>query len=122
MKVNSPVVTSKVSDAPGWSGAAPSQLDPRRTHKRSAFGHAWAAVRIKFMPAGNAALAAAGLTCFFISDMLVGVHFSTQPGAMQAFCIYLTWIFYTPGLVLPALSGYKLSWLNDGSRWTFHRY
>src|SRR5581483_7087493 len=34
------------SDAPGWSGAAPNQLDPRRTHKRSAFGQACAAVRI----------------------------------------------------------------------------
>jgi hypothetical protein len=83
---------------------------------------AWAAVRIGYMPAGNAVLAAVGLTCFFVSDMLVGVHFSTQPGPMQAFCIYLTWIFYTPGLVLPALSGYKLSWLNDGSRRSYHRY
>lgn len=69
---------------------------------------AWAAVRIGYMPQGNAWLMAIGLTCFFISDLLVGVHFATQPGRDQAFAIYLTWIFYTPGLVLPALSGYKL--------------
>src|SRR5581483_10406568 len=37
---------SNWSDAPGWSGAAPSQLEPRRTQSRSAFGHACAAVRI----------------------------------------------------------------------------
>jgi hypothetical protein len=69
---------------------------------------AWAAVRIGYMPKGNAWLAAIGLTCFFISDLLVGVHFATVPGRDQTFAIYLTWIFYTPGLVLPALSGYKL--------------
>jgi hypothetical protein len=83
---------------------------------------AWAAVRIGYMPGPNAVLAGVGLTCFFVSDLLVGVHFSTEPGPMQAFCIYLTWIFYTPGLLLPALSGYKLSWLNDGSRGSYHKY
>ncbi|MCX5997562.1 MAG: lysoplasmalogenase family protein [Chloroflexi bacterium] len=70
---------------------------------------AWAAVRIGYMPKGNAWLAAIGLSCFFVSDLLVGVHFATQPGRDQTFAIYLTWIFYTPGLVLPALSGYRLS-------------
>ena len=70
---------------------------------------AWAAVRIGYMPKDNAWLVAIGLTCFFVSDLLVGVHFATQPGRDQTFAIYLTWIFYTPGLVLPALSGYRLS-------------
>ena len=70
---------------------------------------AGAAVRIGYMPKGNAWLAAIGMACFFVSDLLVGVHFATQPGREQTFAIYLTWIFYTPGLVLPALSGYKLS-------------
>jgi len=70
---------------------------------------AWAAVRIGFMPKANAWLAAIGLTCFFVSDLLVGVHFATQPGSFQTCAIYITWLFYTPGLVLPALSGYKFN-------------
>jgi len=69
---------------------------------------AWAAVRIGFMPKANAWLVAVGLSCFFVSDLLVGVHFATQPGQFQTCAIYITWLFYTPGLVLPALSGYKL--------------
>ncbi|MBN1689687.1 MAG: hypothetical protein JW901_01535 [Dehalococcoidia bacterium] len=69
---------------------------------------AWAAVRIGFMPRANAWLVAIGLSCFFVSDLLVGVHFATQPGQFQTCAIYITWLFYTPGLVLPALSGYRL--------------
>jgi hypothetical protein len=69
---------------------------------------AWAAVRIGFMPKANARLVAIGLSCFFVSDLLVGVHFATQPGSFQTCAIYITWLFYTPGLVLPALSGYRL--------------
>jgi hypothetical protein len=72
---------------------------------------AWAAVRIRYMPKENAILVAIGLTCFFVSDLLVGVHFGTEPGRSQTLAIYLTWIFYTPGLVLPALSGYKSGYL-----------
>jgi len=73
---------------------------------------AWAAVRIGFMPKFNAWLVAVGLTCFFVSDLLVGVHFATEPGRFQTCTIYITWLFYTPGLVLPALSGYKLNRLH----------
>jgi len=73
---------------------------------------AWAAVRIGFMPKFNAWLVAIGLTCFFVSDLLVGVHFATEPGRFQTCAIYITWLFYTPGLVLPALSGYKLNRLH----------
>ncbi|MFA5065610.1 MAG: lysoplasmalogenase family protein [Dehalococcoidia bacterium] len=69
---------------------------------------AWAAVRIGFMPKANAWLVAIGLSCFFVSDLLVGVHFATQPGQFQTCAIYITWLFYTPGLVLPALSGYRM--------------
>jgi len=74
---------------------------------------AWAAVRIGFMPKANAWLVAIGLTCFFVSDLLVGVHFATEPGRFQTCAIYITWLFYTPGLVLPALSGYKLNRPNN---------
>ena len=70
---------------------------------------AWAAVRIGFMPKVNAWLVAIGLTCFFVSDLLVGVHFATESGRFQTCAIYITWLFYTPGLVLPALSGYKFN-------------
>ena len=70
---------------------------------------AWAALRIGFMPGHNALLAAIGITCFFISDLLVGVHFATEPGDTQLIARYTTWIFYTPALVLIALSGYDLS-------------
>ncbi len=73
---------------------------------------AWAAVRIGFMPKANAWLVAIGLSCFFVSDLLVGVHFATQPGQFQTCAIYITWLFYTPGLVLPALSGYRLNRLH----------
>lgn len=69
---------------------------------------AWASVRVKFMPAANAWMAAIGITCFMLSDLLVGIHFATEPGAMQTAAIYVTWLFYTPALVLPALSGYDL--------------
>jgi len=74
---------------------------------------AWAAVRIGFMPKANAWLVAIGLSCFFVSDLLVGVHFATEPGRFQTCAIYITWLFYTPGLVLPALSGYKLKRLQE---------
>lgn len=70
---------------------------------------AWAAVRIGFTPRANAWLVAIGLTCFFVSDLLVGVHFATGPGSFQTGAIYVTWLFYTPGLVLPALSAYKFN-------------
>jgi hypothetical protein len=69
---------------------------------------AWAAVRTGFMPAPNAWLAAIGLTCFFLSDFTVGLNFSMKPGHERLISNYLTWVFYTPGLVLPALSGYDL--------------
>ena len=70
---------------------------------------AWATLRIGFMPERNALLVAIGMTCFFISDLLVGVHFATEPGNTQLIARYTTWIFYTPALVFLALSGYDLS-------------
>jgi hypothetical protein len=69
---------------------------------------AWATPRLGFFPKRNAYLALVGLTCFLIGDIFVGVGL-TFSGTIKIWAKYMTWIMYTPGLVLPALSGYDLS-------------
>jgi hypothetical protein len=69
---------------------------------------AWATIRIGYFPKANAYLAGIGMTFFFLSDFTVGINFSMEPCQARLISNYLTWIFYTPGLVLPALSGWDL--------------
>jgi len=68
---------------------------------------ACAALRIKYFPKINAVLIWIGITCFFLGDITVGLGFSLT-GEPRVIARYLTWIFYLPGLVLPALSGFDL--------------
>jgi hypothetical protein len=69
---------------------------------------AWATPRLGFFPKKNAYLALVGLTFFLIGDIFVGLGL-TFGGTAKIAAKYMTWIMYTPGLVLPALSGYDLS-------------
>lgn len=75
---------------------------------------AWTSLRIGYFPTANAILAGIGMSLFLASDLTVGIHFLTEPGKLQVFSIYLCWIFYTPALVLPALSGYDLDKVFSG--------
>jgi hypothetical protein len=71
----------------------------------------WASLRIGYFPKVNAILIAAGATCFFVGDYLVGFNLSLEPSIQRATTVFMTWIFYTPAILLFALSGYR--W--DGS-------
>lgn len=74
-------------------------------------GSLWAAiaaVRIGFFPRANAVLIVTGVACFFLSDVCVGFYRALPAGYDRVFATYITWIFYTPALVLTALSGYDL--------------
>ena len=66
------------------------------------------AFKIGFFAHGNAVLIAAGVACFFLSDVCVGFYRSLPKNYTMVFATYLTWIFYAPALILTALSGYNL--------------
>lgn len=74
----------------------------------ASFWAALVAFRVGFFPRGNAILIAAGVACFFLSDVCVGYYRSLPRGYAMAFATYLTWVFYAPALVLTALSAYDL--------------
>ncbi len=67
----------------------------------------WASLRIGYFPKANAVLIAAGATCFFVGDYLVGFNLSLEPSIQRATTVFMTWVFYTPAVVLFALSGYR---------------
>ena len=69
----------------------------------------WMALRTGHFPRRNAALIAAGATCFFVGDYLVGFNLSLEPSLQRATTVFLTWVFYTPAITLFALSGYRWS-------------
>ena len=71
-------------------------------------GHEIVLLTNGFFPRGNAILIAAGVGCFFLSDVCVGYYRSLPRNYTMAFATYLTWIFYAPALVLTALSSYEL--------------
>jgi len=74
----------------------------------ASFWAALAAFKIGFFPHGNAVLIAVGVACFFLSDVCVGFYRSLPKNYTMVFATYLTWVFYTPALVLTALSSYDL--------------
>ncbi|MCX7921191.1 MAG: hypothetical protein N3B21_04085 [Clostridia bacterium] len=67
---------------------------------------ALATIKIQKLPRTNAVLASWGITFFFLCDFTVGLYIILQPGSLKLFVDNLTWMFYTPSLVLIALSGY----------------
>jgi hypothetical protein len=70
---------------------------------------AWVAVWIGRFPARNAALMRAGMTCFFLCDLTVGINFAVEAGSsLQLLASSLTWLFYAPALALVATSGTRL--------------
>jgi hypothetical protein len=69
---------------------------------------ALAAFRIGFFPRANAVLIAAGVACFFLSDVCVGLYRALPKDYDMVFATYATWWFYAPALTLTALSGYDL--------------
>jgi hypothetical protein len=74
----------------------------------ASFWAALVAFQVGFFPRGNAILVAAGVACFFLSDVCVGYYRSLPRSYAMAFATYLTWVFYAPALVLTALSAYDL--------------
>jgi hypothetical protein len=74
----------------------------------ASFWAALVAFQVGFFPRGNAILIAAGVACFFLSDVCVGYYRSLPKSYAMAFATYLTWVFYAPALVLTALSAYDL--------------
>lgn len=56
----------------------------------------------------NAILAATGMICFLACDFTVGLNISLKPGLWWLLSTSLTWVFYSPALVLLAFSGYAL--------------
>jgi hypothetical protein len=69
----------------------------------------WTSLRAGYFPRTNALLIAAGATCFFVGDYLVGFNLSLEPSLQRATTLFLTWVFYTPAITLLALSGYRWS-------------
>jgi len=67
---------------------------------------AWEVVRRQMFPAVNAWLIAAGVTCWFITEV-VGVVHNIQIGFLSDISVPLTWHFYMPAILLIALSGFS---------------
>jgi hypothetical protein len=69
---------------------------------------AWEVVRRRLFPRPNALLIAAGVTCWFITE-LVGVIHNIEIGPLSDIAMNLTWHFYMPAILLLALSGLRWS-------------
>lgn len=67
----------------------------------------WMSLRVGYFPKTNAILIAAGATCFFVGDYMVGFNLSLGPTMQRATTLFLTWVFYAPAIALLALSGYR---------------
>ena len=74
----------------------------------------WTTLRAGYFPRANALLIAAGATCFFIGDYLVGFNLSLEPSLQRAATVFATWAFYAPAITLLALSGYR--WVKKGTQ------
>ena len=59
----------------------------------ASFWAALVAFKIGFFAHGNAILIAAGVACFFLSDVCVGYYRSLPKNYTMVFATYLTWIF-----------------------------
>lgn len=70
---------------------------------------AWVSLKIRYFPKINSIFIALGMTFFLLCDFTVGVTILFNHNIYRTIASYLTWVFYTPALVLIALSGYKSS-------------
>lgn len=59
------------------------------------------------LPERNAAMACAGIICFYCCDVLVGLDAALEPGLSWLLANSFIWVFYIPALVLLALSCYR---------------
>ncbi|WP_212903523.1 hypothetical protein [Clostridium polyendosporum] len=73
------------------------------------FFTAWASLKIRYFPTINALFAALGMTFFLLCDLTVGMNLLFSPSIYRTVASYLTWIFYTPALILIGLSGYDIN-------------
>lgn len=67
---------------------------------------AWEAVRNRLYPKLNAYMIALAITCWFLTEIF-GSIYNIQIGTPSLICFNIVWIFYTPTVVLLALSGYR---------------
>jgi len=67
---------------------------------------AWEVVRRKMFPPVNSWLIAAGVTSWFVTEV-VGVVHNIQIGFLSDISVPLTWHFYMPAILLLALSGFS---------------
>jgi len=59
------------------------------------------------LPERNAAMACAGIICFYCCDVLVGLDAALEPGLPWLLANSFIWVFYIPALVLLAFSCYR---------------
>ena len=71
---------------------------------------AWEAVRNRLYPKMNAYMIALAITCWFLTEIF-GSIYNIQIGTPSLICFNIVWVFYTPTVVLLALSGYR--WKHD---------
>lgn len=62
---------------------------------------------IGFFPKINSNLITAGMIFFFMCDINVGLSIALEQGIYRLFANSTVWVFYTPALILLALSGYN---------------
>lgn len=65
----------------------------------------WETVRNNLYPKPNAYMIAVAMTLWFISEIVGSIH-KAQIGTVSAVCYIIAWLFYGPGILLLALSGY----------------
>lgn len=76
---------------------------------------AWVSLKVRYFPIINSILVAIGMTFFLLCDFTVGVTILLNHDIYRTIASYLTWVFYTPALVLIALSGYKLTFFKNNN-------
>ncbi len=69
---------------------------------------AWMTWPAKFFDTANSRLIIAGMTFFFACDITVGIDIGVAHGTVKTIASSLTWMFYSPALVLLCLSGYDI--------------
>lgn len=73
----------------------------------------WETVRNRLFPATNARLIAAGVSSWFVTE-IIGVLYNVRVESIAPYCMILTWLFYMPAILLIALSGHR--WERSGGR------
>ncbi len=58
-------------------------------------------------PAENSILIVTGMVCFYLCDIMVGLDGILKPGLPWLIASSMIWVFYTPAVILLALSCYR---------------